>query len=144
MVGLKQTYAEEDRSGDYRGREVIEAVAEHAEEGATMLHYRSPLWYMVLVEERRRDLTLVAAFDTPWTRYQDIVWPNPENPEMTARYREDTTGVWAARKALTQGAAYILDQQSASPAAFREAGYGFREVDEDGGLYRIVPAGSKA
>lgn len=144
LVGLKQTYAEEDRSGDYRGREVIEAVAEHAEEGATVLHYRSPLWYMVLVEERRRDLTLVAAFDTPWIRYQDIVWPNPENPETTARYREDTTGVWAMRKALKQGAVYILDQQSASPAALREAGYGFREVDEEGGLYRIVPAGSKA
>ena len=144
LVGLKQTYVEEDRSGDYRGREVIETVAEHADQGATVLHYRSPLWYMVLVEERRRDLTLVAAFNTPWTRYQDIVWPNPENPETTARYREDTTGVWATRKALKQGAVYILDQQSASPAALREAGYGFREVDEDGGLYRIVPAGSKA
>ena len=55
-------YAKNDRSDDYRGREIIEDVAEYAAPNSTILHHRSNLWYMVLVEKRRQDLTLVDPF----------------------------------------------------------------------------------
>jgi len=73
-------------------------VADNAAPGATVLHHRSSLWYMVLVEERRQDLTLVDPFKTSWIRYNDIVWPEPlTRPQADARYDlDDTTGVAAA------------------------------------------------
>src|SRR5829696_754748 len=50
LSGVRDSYAAHDRSGDYGGRRMIEAVAGNVEKGATVLHHRSPLWYMVLVE----------------------------------------------------------------------------------------------
>lgn len=140
LIGVGETYRQENLSDDYRGRGTIEAVAEHTEPGSTVLHYRSPLWYMVLVEERRQDLTLVASFNAPWTRYQDIVWPEPKEPELTARYREDTTGVWAVREGLKEGRVYVLAQESANPEALRNAGYRFEEVGGDTGLFEVHEA----
>src|SRR5215203_5686566 len=58
LSGVRDTYGAHDRSADYGGRRMIETVAGNVEKGATVLHHRSPLWYMVLVEGRRRDLTL--------------------------------------------------------------------------------------
>jgi hypothetical protein len=48
--GVRESYTERDRSQDYGGRLAIEVVAGNVEKGATILHHRSPLWYMVLVE----------------------------------------------------------------------------------------------
>ena len=50
LLAAREAYADLDRSGDYGGRRMVEAVARGAERGATVLHYRSSLWYMVLVE----------------------------------------------------------------------------------------------
>ena len=66
LIGVRDTYGEVDRSRDHEGRRMIEAVARNAEPGATVLHHRSPLWYMALVEKRRRDLTLIDPFETSW------------------------------------------------------------------------------
>jgi hypothetical protein len=95
------SYGAMDRSDAYEGRRAVEAVARNAERGATVLHHRSPLWYMVLVEERRQDLTLVDPFCTSWDRRTDLVWPDDLNAaQSAARYgTDDTTGVEAARKA---------------------------------------------
>src|SRR5918997_308349 len=76
LSGVRDSYAAHDRSGDYGGRKKIEAVAGNVEKGATVLHHRSPLWYMVLVEGRRRDVTLMDPFCTSWDRHTDVVWPD--------------------------------------------------------------------
>ena len=65
LYGLPDTIGEVDLSEDYRGREMIEAVAANVEPNASVLHHRSPLNYMVLVEKRRRDITLVNHIEDP-------------------------------------------------------------------------------
>ena len=72
---MRKAYTAHDRSGEVGGRKTIETVASKVKQNATILHHRSPLWYMVLVERRRRDLTLIDPFCTSWDRYTDIVWP---------------------------------------------------------------------
>src|SRR5215208_4811138 len=62
LLGVAGTYAQVDMSGVYRGRQEVEAVADNAAPNATILHHRSSMWYMVLVERRRRDLTIVDPF----------------------------------------------------------------------------------
>ena len=62
LPGTVDAYARNDMSDDYGGRKIIEDVAENAAPNATILHQRSNLWYMVLVEKRRQDLTPVAPF----------------------------------------------------------------------------------
>src|SRR5215218_2370574 len=66
LSGVRDAYAAHDRSEDYGGRRMVRAVVSDVEKGATVLHHRSPLWYMVLVEGRRRDLTLMDPFCTSW------------------------------------------------------------------------------
>lgn len=141
LVGAWGTYAEEDRSGDYEGRRTIEAVAENVEPGATVLHHRSALWYMVLVEERRRDLTLIDPFETSWVRYQDIVWPDPiDAAEAAARYRTgDITGVATARETAKMGPVYVLDPEKACLSEFRNAGFEVVRVGQSTGLYELLP-----
>lgn len=146
VLGAWWTYGKVDRSEDLGGREAIEAVAEDVAPGATVLHHRSQLWYMVLVEGRRRDLTLVDPFNTSWNRFNDIVWPDPLNrAEADARYDlDDTTGVAAAKEAAKNGPVYVLDPNSLNPDKaglrfFEEAG--FEAVRVDGELYELVPPG---
>src|SRR5215213_8253521 len=62
LLGVSETSAKNDMSDVYRGRKEIEAVADNAAPNATILHHRSSMWYMVLVERRRRDLTIVDPF----------------------------------------------------------------------------------
>jgi hypothetical protein len=135
------TYRAVDRSGDHRGREIIETVAREAEPGATVLHHRSNLWYMVLVQERRRDLTLVDPFNTAWIRYTDMVWPAPvDRREAAARYgTDDETGVEAARKAARRGPVYLLNQDGLDTGAFERAGFEVRPAGKNGILYRLIP-----
>ncbi|HEX6708837.1 MAG TPA: DUF2723 domain-containing protein [Rubrobacter sp.] len=139
LLGVRDAYGARDRSGDYGGRRTIEAVAGNVEKGATVLHHRSPLWYMVLVERRRRDLTLIDPFCTSWDRHTDIVWPDSISAkEAAARYGTgDTTGVEAARRAAKKGPVYLLAHDRARLKLFREAG--FDVVRKDSLLYELVP-----
>jgi len=140
FVGVREAYAAHDRSSDYGGRKTIEAVARYAQRDATILHHRSPLWYMVLVERRRRDLTLIDPFCTSWDRYENIVWPDPISAsEAAERYgTNDTTGVVAARRAVRNGPVYLLANARSSLEPFREAGFDVVPVGKDGLLYELV------
>ncbi|HSK99205.1 MAG TPA: DUF2723 domain-containing protein [Rubrobacteraceae bacterium] len=141
LVGAWGTYAEEDRSADYEGRRTIEAVTENVEPGATVLHHRSALWYMVLVEERRRDLTLIDPFETSWVRYEDIVWPDSiDAAEAAARYAtDDITGVATARESAKTGPVYVLDPEKAYLSGFRNAGFEVVRAGQNTGLYELLP-----
>src|SRR5215216_2001814 len=143
LSGVRDSYAAHDRSGDYGGRRTIEAVAGNVEKGATVLHHRSPLWYMVLVEGRRRDLTLMDPFCTSWDRHTDVVWPDQiSTAEAADRYgADDTTGVEAARRAT--GPVYLLANGRARLDPFREAGFDVVPVEKDGFLYELVPRGRR-
>ena len=140
LPGVQETYASNDMSGDYRGREILEDVADNAAPNATILHHRSNLWYLVLVEERRQDLTLVDPF---WHNreigYADIVWP-ADVDLATAKRRygtDDFTGVTAAEKAAEKGLVYVLSQEDINPSGFYEAGW--RTVQIEGALWRLIP-----
>jgi hypothetical protein len=141
LLGVRDAYGVHDRSGDYGGRRTIEAVASNVEKGATVLHHRSPLWYMVLVERRRRDLTLIDPFCTSWDRHTDIVWPDSISAnEAAARYgTDDTTGVEPARRAARSGPVYLLAHDRARLKPFREAGFDVVPIGKDDLLYKLVP-----
>ena len=141
LLGAREAYDALDRSGDYGGRRTVEAVAQNAEEGATVLHHRSSLWYMVLVEGRRRDLTLIDPFCTSWDRHTDVVWPDPISAaEADARYGTgDTTGVAAAREAAKVGPVYVLGGKRVNLERFREAGFDAVPVGGDPMFYELVP-----
>jgi hypothetical protein len=143
LSGVRDSYAAHDRSGDYGGRRTIEAVAGNVEKGATVLHHRSPLWYMVLVEGRRRDLTLMDPFCTSWDRHTDVVWPYQISAaEAADRYgTDDTTGVAAARRAT--GPVYLLANGRVRLDSFREAGFDVVPVEKDAFLYELVPQGHR-
>jgi hypothetical protein len=131
-------------SGDYRGREVLEDVAENAAPNATILHHRSNLWYLVLVEKQRQDLTLVDPF---WHNrdigYADIVWPaDIDLATANRRYgTDDFTGVTTAKKAAEKGPVYIINQEDINPGGLYEAG--FRTVHVEGVLYELNPPGGQ-
>jgi hypothetical protein len=137
-----EAYARNDRSGDHRGREVVEVVAENAEEGATILHHRSELWYLVLVERRRQDLTIVDPFaHNTKISWADLVWPDDQNLAATDEKWgiNDLTGVSTAREAARRGPVYVMAQDDVNPFSFR--GAGFRVVQVKGPLYELVPPG---
>jgi hypothetical protein len=141
LLGVRRAYVEHDRSEDYVARKTIEAAASKVEKGATVLHHRSPLWYMVLVERRRRDLTLIDPFCTSWDRHTDVVWPDQISAaEAADRYgTDDATGVEAARRAAQTGPVYLLANGRARLDSFRKAGFDVVPVEKDGWLYRLVP-----
>jgi hypothetical protein len=141
LLGVREAYVQHDLSKDYAARKTIEAVASKVEQGAAVLHHRSPLWYMVLVEERRRDLTLIDPFCTSWDRHTDVIWPDKISAaRATRRYGTgDTTGVEAARRAARSGGVYLLANDRARLDSFREAGFDVVPVERDGFLYELVP-----
>ena len=141
LLGVREAYVAHDRSEDYAARKTIETVAGNVEKGATVLHHRSPLWYMVLVEGRRRDLTLIDPFCTSWDRHIDVVWPDQISAaEAADRYgTDDTTGVEAARIAARAGPVYLLANGRARLDSFREAGFGVVPVEKGDLLYKLVP-----
>lgn len=116
LAGVSETYAEVDRSEDYEGRRALEAVAAKTGMEATVIHHRSPLWYMNLVEERRRDIKLVASFD------------------LTLGDRETET----ARAALATGPVYILYPSETNARLIEEDGLDLALVEKDV-LYEVVP-----
>jgi hypothetical protein len=143
LYGVWGTYAKNDMSGSYRGREIIDTVAANALPDSTILHHRSALWYMVLVEEKRRDLTIIDPWRPDWDRKTDIVWPDDIDAATTERRYgiSDNTGVNAALAAAEDGPVYILDQESAGPQNFYAAG--FRTIPVDGILFELVPPGQE-
>lgn len=144
LWGVWDTYAHNDMSEDYTGREIIETVAEKAKPNSTVLHHRGSVWYLVLVEKRRQDLTIIDPWFPSWKRHTDIVWPDDIDVVTTnLRYgTNDYTGVSTAREAAENGPVYILDQDSAGPENFRDAGFDIVQV-EKGILYELVPPGGK-
>jgi hypothetical protein len=140
LPGLGQTYATNDMSGDLRGREMLEDVARNAKPDATILHHRNAIWYMVLVEGRRRDLTLVDPFfHNREVSYTDIVWPADVDLETANRRfgTDDFSGVTAAKKAAEKGPVYIIEQDDVKPGGLYEAG--FRTVHVEGVLWELIP-----
>ena len=143
LFGIGGTYAKSDMSGAYRGQKEIEAVAENAAPNATVLHHRSSMWYMVLVEKRRQDLTIVDPFfHNTVVSWADIVWPADIDLQTTDhRYgTDDLSGVKSARMAAKKGRVYLLDQESTNLAPFRKAGFRVVVVKE-GLLYELLPSG---
>ena len=143
LLGVGKTSAKNDMSEVYRGRKEIEAVADNAAPNATILHHRSSMWYMVLVEKRRRDLTIVDPFfHNREVSYADIVWPDDIDLATTDRRygTDDLSGVSAAKKAAKEGRVYLLDQESTNPERFQNAGFEVVTV-RDGLLYELVPPG---
>jgi hypothetical protein len=144
LLGVGETYAKVDMSDVYLGRKEIETVAENAAPNATILHHRSSLWYMVLVEKRRRDLTLVDPFfHNTEVSYADIVWPDDIDLATTDRRygTDDFSGVKAAKKAAKKGRVYVMDQRYVQGQALQNAGFRVVPVDKDGILYELVPPG---
>jgi len=143
LFGVGETYARADMSGVYRGQKEIAAVAENASPNATVLHHRSSMWYMVLVEKRRRDLTLVDPFfhntDASWA---DIVWPADIDLAATDRRygTDDLSGAKSAKMAARKGRVYLLDQESTNLQPFRQAGFRVVVVERDL-LYELLPPG---
>jgi len=143
LLGVAGTYAKVDMSGVYRGRKEIEAVADNAAPNATVLHHRSSMWYMVLVERRRRDLTIVDPFfHNKEVSYADIVWPDDIDLATTDRRygTDDLSGVTTAKKAAKEGRVYVLDQGATNPERFQNAGFEVVPV-RAGLLYELVPPG---
>jgi hypothetical protein len=141
ILGVREAYVAHDRSEDYAAHKTIETVAGNVEKGATVLHHRSPLWYMVLVEGRRRDITLIDPFCTSWDRHADVVWPDRISAARAAdRYgTDDTTGVEAARIAARSGPVYLLANGRARLDSFRGAGFDVVPVEKGDLLYKLVP-----
>jgi hypothetical protein len=96
---------------------------------------------MVLVEQRRRDLTLVDPFShNTKIRYANIVWPDDDIDlkAMNRRYgTNDLTGVTAAKKAASKGPVYVLVQEGIDLSSFREAG--FKTIRVRGPLFELIP-----
>jgi hypothetical protein len=145
LAGVRETYANNDMSGIYGGRQILEDVAENAKQNATILHHRSGLYYLVLVERRRLDLTLVDPF---WHNrdigYADIVWPADVDLATANRLygTDDFSGVTAAEMAAEKGPVYIINQEDINPSGLYEAGWRTSQVE--GALFRLIPPSGQA
>jgi hypothetical protein len=116
--GVRQRYEAVDQSQNYVGQQTIECVAQKTQRGATVLHHRSLLNYMTLVEGRRGDLDVVEVFGPgTWAERSDL-W------------------VKKSRRYLARGAVYILfpvaDIERLNAPSFEAAGY------------RLIPEGCGA
>lgn len=112
LISIPHSYAEADRNEDYRGREIVEMVAEGTKRDSTILYHGRSLHYMQLVEGRRKDLKLV-------------------DPFYTADWLE------RAESNLGRGPVYVLYPGATNTRLYREAGYGLVPVKEDM-LYEVV------
>lgn len=117
LFGAIGTHAQVDRSQDYAGREMIRAVSQKVEPAATVVHRRSPLLYMKMVEDRREDISL-------WD------FREPHTQEELARVTE----------ALHRGNLYFLMPDQDMISSFEAGGYEMVRV-EGRMLYRAEPSG---
>lgn len=131
-------YPHVDYSQDMKGRQIVETVAEKTAPDATVLHHRSPLPYMILVEHRRADLTLIS----PWYPARDSmrIWPAPASyagypkPEHIS-----SSGIADARVVAEKGPVYALGS-SIDLCDFQNTGFSVIQVEGDL-LYELVPPG---
>ncbi len=134
---VREDYPLVDRSRDLEGRRILETVAEKTAPNATVLHQRSPLPYMILVEERREDLTLVS----PWypSRNPQRVWSISGAPddEFLSAKSVGSNGVADARVASRKGPVYTLGD-GLDLCNFQNTGFSVIRVEGDL-LYEIVP-----
>jgi Protein of unknown function (DUF2723) len=137
VSGTREDYPLVDRSWDMEGRRILETVAEKTAPNATVLHHRSPLPYMILVEERREDLTLVS----PWypSRNPQRVWSasGAHDDEFPSAKSVGSNGVADARVASRKGPVYTLDD-GLDLCNFQNTGFSVIRVEGDL-LYEIVP-----
>ncbi|HEX2098454.1 MAG TPA: membrane protein, partial [Rubrobacteraceae bacterium] len=124
LWGLEETYRAVDRSGDYEGRRIIEIVERNVELDATIIQSRSPLYYAILVEGRRKDLKLLNFGD-------------PQSNEEPQAKEEIEARINAAAQ---EGSLYALfpDDFTETHRRFEEAGYHLDPVEQST-LYRVVP-----
>ncbi|QIN81396.1 DUF2723 domain-containing protein [Rubrobacter tropicus] len=143
LIGVRETSAANDMSEANLGRQQVDAIAEKAAPNATILHHRSSAWYLVLVERRRQDLTLVDPYlHNTEVEYADIVWPADLTlKETDRRYgTDDFSGVKAAKIAAQKGPVYVLDSEYIpDPKRYEAFGFEVREVEENI-LYKLTPA----
>ena len=137
VSGVREDYPLVDRGQDLEGRRILETVAEKTAPNATVLHHRSPLPYMIVVEERREDLTLVS----PWypSRNPQRVWsasgaPDEEFPSVKS---VGSNGVADTRVASRKGPVYTLGD-GLDLCNFQNTGFSVIRVEGDL-LYEIVP-----
>ena len=142
LIGVRETSAANDMSGANLGREQVDAVAEKTAPNATILHHRSSMWYLALVERRRQDLTLVDPYlHNTKVEYADIVWPADIDLATTNRRygTNDFSGGTSARIAAKKGPVYLLTSSYIpEPARYEAFGFKVVEVEKDI-LYRLIP-----
>ncbi len=120
--GVGRTYEGVDRSWDYRGREIIDAVAQRTERGSTVLHNGSALWYMQLVEGRRLDLNVVDPFPPGGWTARNRIWTQ------------------SAERYMREGRVYVIfpgGTAEQNRVFFREAGYDLAR-DRSGVFHEVV------
>ncbi len=126
-----------DRSRDLEGRRILKIVAEETAPNATVLHHRSPLPYMTVVERRREDLTLIS----PWypSRNPQRVWSASGAPvdEFPSAKSVGSNGVADSRVAARTGPVYALGD-GLNICNFQNTGFSVIRVEGDL-LYEIVP-----
>jgi hypothetical protein len=132
-----EDYPRVDRSQDLEGRRILQVVAEETAPNATVLHHRSPLPYMIVVERRREDLTLIS----PWypSRNPQRVWSASGAPEdeFPSTKSVGSNGVADARVAARKGPVYALGD-GLDLCNFQNTGFSVIRVERDL-LYEIVP-----
>lgn len=149
LAGVTTAYAANDESEDYRQTEIAQNVVDNVAPNATIIHMRSSLWYMVLVEERRQDLTLVDPFQGyEKGAYKDVVWPDDvDREEMYSEFgTDDSTGVKTAKMLIKDGPVYVLAHPGLNGYPFYEAGFStiqVGEASERGTLFELVPPGGE-
>jgi hypothetical protein len=104
---------------------MIETVVEEVKPNSSILHHRSPLNYMLLVEKRRTDITVVNYIE------------DPKPPPLDK-----------GRAAIERGPVYILfpEKQTnyyfpgveASRELYEDAGFRLKTIDEDLLLYEVL------
>jgi hypothetical protein len=112
---------------------MMDAVATETKPNSTVLHHRSPLYYMILVQHRREDLTLI-----------NYLEKNAGPPRFK--------GVPEAKDALENGPVYVLLPGKVttpyymgvtdSERLYGKAGLDLIPVDEDVLLYQVVRRGT--
>ena len=112
LVFVPYSYVKADRSDDFKGREIVETVAEGTKPNSTILYHGRSLHYMQLVEGRKEDLKLA-------------------DPFYTANW------VGRARVNLGRGPVYVLYPGATNTRLYKEAGYELAPVRE-GMLYEVV------
>jgi hypothetical protein len=102
------TWREVDRSDDFKGRQMIDAVVGHAGPNATVLYHGRTLDYMQVVEGKRRDVRLVDPF---------------------------YSGEWVgeAERGLRRGPTYVMNPGATNIEDYRRAGYRLTPVGRPAG-----------